>query len=364
MRIAIIGTRGIPNAYGGFEQFAEYLSLYLTKKNHDVWVYSSSLHPYQQSTWNGVNIVHATDWEGKIGTAGQFIYDFNCILDARKRNYDVILQLGYTSSSIWAKLMPKNVKIITNMDGMEWKRSKFSGKVQYFLRKAEKWAVRSSNAIVADSKGIKSYLDEKYSINSTFIAYGAPVAPLREKSLLDKIGVHPGNYYLLVARMEPENNIEMILDGYSKSNETDPFIVIGKLTNEFSKHLQKKFETNDQIKFIGGIYDLELLDCLRQNCKLYFHGHSVGGTNPSLLEAMGCAICIVAHNNEFNRAVLEDDGYYFSSALEVTKIIDDESKINEERMISNNLLKIKNDYSWNNINEQYEKLFIKTLRTN
>src|SRR4030095_13620718 len=130
MRIAILGSRGIPNQYGGFEQFASHAAPALANKGHEVYAYNSSTHPYKEKTWNNVNIIHCFDPEEKIGTAGQFIYDFNCILDSRKRNYDVILQLGYTSNSIWSFLYPQKPVLVTNMDGMEWKRSKYSGKVQ------------------------------------------------------------------------------------------------------------------------------------------------------------------------------------------------------------------------------------------
>ena len=175
MKIAILGTRGIPNHYGGFEQFAQYLSLGLVKKGHEVWVYNSHLHPYQKSKWKGVNIIHCKDFEHKIGTVGQFLYDLNCILNSRKKDFDILLQLGYTSSSIWGRLLPKNQIIITNMDGLEWKRSKFSKKVQNFLRYAEKLAIKTSDHLVADSVGIQQHLKSTFNINSTYIPYGANV---------------------------------------------------------------------------------------------------------------------------------------------------------------------------------------------
>src|ERR1700712_3746082 len=144
LNIAILGTRGIPNNYGGFEQIAGYLSQGLTEKGHSVTVYNSHNHPYTKSTWNGTNIVHCYDPECIIGTAGQFIYDLNCILDARKKNFDIILMLGYTSSSIWKSLYPRNAIVITNMDGLEWQRTKYSKPVRQFLKYAEKLAVNSS----------------------------------------------------------------------------------------------------------------------------------------------------------------------------------------------------------------------------
>src|SRR5438045_1972055 len=123
LKIGILGCRGIPNAYGGFEQFAEYLSAALVERGHDVWVYNSHKHPYQYNVWKGVHIVHCIDWEYRLGAAGQFVYDYNCLTDARKRNFDVLLQLGYTSNSIWYMRWPKNTINLVNMDGLEWKRT-------------------------------------------------------------------------------------------------------------------------------------------------------------------------------------------------------------------------------------------------
>src|SRR3954469_21645145 len=122
MKIAIIGTRGIPNNYGGFEQLAQYLSLGLKEMGHEVYVYNSSKHPYQEKEWKGIHIVHRFDPEKRIGTVGQFLYDFSCIIHTRKEHFDVILNLGYTSSSVWMRFFPVKSKVITNMDGLEWKR--------------------------------------------------------------------------------------------------------------------------------------------------------------------------------------------------------------------------------------------------
>ena len=122
MNIGILGTRGIPNHYGGFEQFAQYLAKGLVAKGHIVFVYNSNSHPYQESTWNGIHIIHCNDPENSIGTVGQFIYDYNCLQDARKRNFDILLQLGYTSSSIWYRFWPKKAITIVNMDGLEWRK--------------------------------------------------------------------------------------------------------------------------------------------------------------------------------------------------------------------------------------------------
>ena len=131
MKIGILGTRGIPNHHGGFEQFAESLAVYLVRKGHIVHVYNSSTHPFQQKLFKGVNIIHCFDPENRIGTIGQFIYDLNCIMDAKQRKFDILLQLGYTSNSVWGFLLPKRSIIVTNMDGLEWKREKYNDREQY-----------------------------------------------------------------------------------------------------------------------------------------------------------------------------------------------------------------------------------------
>src|ERR1700730_10258894 len=206
LRIGILGTRGIPNHYGGFEQFAGYLSVGLVKNGHEVVVYNSHNHTYTEKEWNGVQIEHCYDPEYKIGTAGQFIYDLNCILDARKKKFDVILMLGYTSSSVWKTFFPSKSVIIFNMDGMEWKRDKYSDPVKKFLQSTEKLAVKAGDYFIADSLIIQSYLRNKYNINSEHIAYGAEVFTNEQEDLLRAYNITRFNYYLLMARMEPENN--------------------------------------------------------------------------------------------------------------------------------------------------------------
>ena len=361
MKIAILGTRGIPNNYGGFEQLAEYLSLGLVEKGHEVYVYSSSKHEYQESTWKGVHILHQADPEKKIGTVGQFIYDFNCILDSRKRKFDCILNLGYTSSSVWMRLFPKRTRIITNMDGLEWKRTKYSKKVQRFLMMAEKWAVKRSNALVADSLAIQQYLKEKYSVPSHFIAYGAHLFEHPDPGALTPYGLSPFQYNMLIARMEPENNIEMILDGVCRSSTTLPFYVVGNPGNKFGLYLQEKYKNEKRIVFAGPIYGIEAVNNLRYYCNLYFHGHSVGGTNPSLLEAMACHTLIAAHGNEFNRSVLGKDAVYFANAQEVADLLVSTDKQSPlcQNYTRANFEKIRNEYSWNKIVCAYEEVMLK-----
>lgn len=358
MKIAILGTRGIPNYYSGFEQFAEFFSVFLADKGHDVWVYNSHNHRYQEKTFKGVNIIHQFDPEYKLGTFGQFIYDFNCILDSRKRNFDIILQLGYTSNSIWHRLLPKKSIIITNMDGLEWKRSKYSAPVRKFLKYAEKLAVKSSDYLIADSIGIQNYLSNEYHVKSEFIAYGAFLFDNPDSEVLKKYGLNEFSYNMLVARFEPENNLEIILDGVALANDKIPFLVVGNHNaNKFGSYLKDKFKHITHIRFVGGIFNLEHLNNLRYYSKLYFHGHSVGGTNPSLLEAMSSKALIVANNNEFSKSILGNNAFYFDNKEDVKNHIDSIDKNQNTDKIENCFSKIRNEYTWDIINNKYLEFF-------
>lgn len=355
MKIGIIGTRGIPNHYGGFEQLAEYLSVRLVKRGHSVTVYNSSLHPYLKTEYKGVAIVSCNDPENYLGTAGQFIYDLNCIRHARKQNYDVILQLGYTSSSIWSFLFPENTKIVTNMDGLEWQRSKYNAITRLFLKKAEHWAIKASHLLVADSLGIKNYLKEAYKEESVYIAYGAELPQRYMKDFLEELNLEENGYYLVIARLEPENNIETIIKGYLRSQENTPLLIVGAIKTDFGKYLQQSY-ASEKVLFKGAIYNKEKLDVLRHFCKLYFHGHSVGGTNPSLLEAMAASSKIAAHDNVFNRSVLENDALYFKGEEDVAGIILDATAFcNNDAYTSNNRKKIETLFGWEYITDLYEQ---------
>ncbi len=354
MKIAILGTRGVPNHHGGFEQFAEYFSVFLKQKGHEVYVYNSFLHPYKEKTYKGVNIIHCQDPENKIGTVGQFIYDLNCILDSRKRKFDIILQLGYTSSSIWYFLLPKRTIIVTNMDGLEWKRSKYSKTVQKFLKFAEKLAVKHSDYLVSDSLGIKNYLEKTYQKKSEFIAYGAEVFSESRQGVIEKYDLLPYGYHLLIARMEPENNIEIVIKGIINSNGSIPLVIIGNYeATNFGKYLYRTYKNFEKIRFFGQIYDMEKLNNLRYYSNLYFHGHSVGGTNPSLLEAMASDCLIIANDNIFNKSVLGVNAYYFSDYKGVIEAVNKYNKKDCLDMIKKNKEEIEKEYTWEVINNRY-----------
>jgi glycosyltransferase involved in cell wall biosynthesis len=258
--------------------------------------------------------------------------------------------------------MPRKAINIINMDGLEWKRSKYSWPIQQFLKVAEWLAARSGDYLVADSLGIQSFLKKTYNKESTYIAYGAHLFDTPNENILNNYQVEKGNYNMVMARFEPENNLDMVLEGVALNKEDQtPILVIGKHETKYGAYLKNKFKNFQNIRFIGGIYNLEHLNNLRYFSNLYFHGHSVGGTNPSLLEAMASQALVIAHNNDFNKGVLKENAYYFSNPIEVKKILNTVKKNDNLHFIKNNYQAIANDFNWEKINGDYLQLFEKCM---
>ena len=375
MKIAFISTRGIPNNYGGFEQFAEYISVGLAQRGHEVVVYSPKFHPYQEDTYKGVRLKHIYSPETWMGSSvGSFFYDFASLCDAlKKEDFDIIYEAGYTSiipAYILFNVRKRKRPIFTtNMDGLENKRSKFSPMVRRFLDWEEKMAVKYSHYLIADNMGIHDYYKEKYDKESKFLAYGADIHDDFNADYLKEFGLQPEEYYILIARLEPENNIVMAIEGYlhSKENGRRPLIVVGKTNTPHGKELVEKYGNEKNVRFVGGIYDFKKLDSVRHFSKAYFHGHSVGGTNPSLLEAMAAGCFIFAHDNIFNRAVLEENAFYYPSADKVAEYLNRIDTMAEESKIqytANNIEVIRNEYSWEHLVDEHEKYFQWLLEQN
>lgn len=368
MKIAFVSTRGIPNNYGGFEQFAEYISVGLAERGHEVTVYSPHYHPYQKNEYKGVRIKHIYSpelWMG--GSVGSFLYDYSCLKDAlKKEDFDIIYEAGYTSIiPAYIRFNVKSIKrplFTTNMDGLEYKRTKFNPLVRKFIFWEEKMAVKHSHFLIADNMGIHDYYKEKYGRESKFLAYGANIYNNYDASLLKEWNLVPNEYYLLVARIEPENNLYMAIEGYKASKEYGrrPLIIVGKTNTPYCKQLVKQYGDDPHIRFVGGIYDFDKLNSVRHFSFAYFHGHSVGGTNPSLLEAMASDCFILAHDNQFNKAVLGENAVYYGSPQVVTMLLDNIDNIammHKEEYIKNNLDIIRKEYSWEKLVDEHEKYF-------
>jgi glycosyltransferase involved in cell wall biosynthesis len=366
MKIAIAGTRGIPNDYGGFEQCAEFLSVLFEESGHDVIVYNSHDHPYKQDTFNEVSIKHIYNPEKKIGAAGNFIYDYLCMRHAIRNEFDVILMLGYTTASVFYPLLDfRNSVLVTNMDGLEWKRDKWSSTVKKLALWFEKLGAKYSHHHIADNERIRDYLMNTYQIDSTCIAYGSNLVEQFNEESIKEYNVEKNSYSLIIARLEAENNIEMILKGYIDSELQEPILVVGKINTQYGRMLEEMYKNNDMVSFLGGIYDIGKLNDLRHFCKYYFHGHSVGGTNPSLLEAMASGAFIIAHGNEFNRWVTDKNAGYFLDSGEITSLISKGSHFinNKENFVKGNIERIHTRFHWKIIAEQYLNAFKGFLTT-
>jgi rhamnosyltransferase len=264
-------------------------------------------------------------------------------------------------------------KLIVNVDGLEWKRDKFNRVEKFILLTSERAAVRFADVIVADSREIKKYIERRYKKEAVYITNGVD-APQIEKWDEQKLGDHsflkgnaallPNGYWLAVARLEPENNIHVIVQAFLKSHSKRRLIIIGNFSSKKYQNrvlsLLKENDAGQRVILTGAIYDLSVLNMLRQNCFAYIHGHSVGGTNPTLLEAMSMKNIIIAHDNEFNREVGEQTILYFTGASDLAARIEEiENKpesfaplkeVAYSRVLSN--------YSWTDIVDEYDKLFM------
>ena len=210
-----------------------------------------------------------------------------------------------------------------------------------------------SDQLIADSKGIQSYLKDKYNKDSSYIPYGANVFSSPNKNVLKEYDLTPYKYDMLIARLEPENSIEEILDGFTASAIDRVFLVIGDTKTNLGKKLVKKYQ-DSRIRFVGYVNGIEKLDSLRYFSNLYFHGHTVGGTNPSLLEAMASNAFICAQDNIFNKAILGKDAVYFSSTEDVCALVKSKLKIDAQKSILSNIEKVSKIYNWKTIITQYE----------
>ena len=363
MKIAILGTRGIPNNYGGFEQCAEFLSVGLVKKGHQVTVYSPDFHSYKEDTYKGVHIIRKAGLKSFLGnSASNFIYDYICFKDAVNRDFDIILELGLITSALSVIFCNhKNKVIVTNLDGLEWKRSKWNNLIQKVTKTIEKFGVKHSDYLIADNVGIQKYILDEYNRDSEFIAYGAFDSATPSTNCLKEYGLFPDNYILTIARLEPENNLEMMFDGYISSGIKIPYFVIGNHLTNYGDFLKDKYRNSDII-FLGGIFNKIHLDNIRYYSKYYLHGHSVGGTNPALLEAMAANTFILVHDNQFNKSVVNKNSYYFNSANALAELLKDKDILkNKIKFAKNNLSKIDNVYRWSIVVNQYESYFKRIL---
>jgi glycosyltransferase involved in cell wall biosynthesis len=300
-RVALLGVRGVPNRYGGFERLVEVLAPHLARLGHEVTVYcEGGRQPPADDLWQGVRRRFIR--VGAAGPRGTLAYDARAFADVGPGS--VALVFGYGSAVYQALLRRRGVPHAVNMDGLEWQREKWGLAARSWLRLNERVAARLADRLVADHPVIQQDLAQRLGARSTMIAYGVdPVPPPDGEPPLP--GLVPQGYLLAIARPEPENQLHLLLQAHEIAGGP-PLVVVGDFgSNDYGRQLVAR---HPGARFVGPLYDKPLLDRLRGHCRLYLHGHRVGGTNPSLIEAMAAGAAVLAHDNPFNRWVLGDGG--------------------------------------------------------
>jgi len=362
MRIAILGTRGIPARYGGFETFAEKLAIGLSARGFDVTVFCESGESSTPNVLQEVKLCYIS--APSLGPLRTILYDLRCLWAAR-RGYDVVYMLGYGAAPFC--LIPRlwGTEVWINPDGLEWARSKWGIVARSYFRLMEWISIHAANRIIADAEAIALSLISRHGklLACNVIPYGCEVIgtppladPLAEWSLV------PEGYYLIVCRLEPENHVLEILQAFHRSRSNRQLIVVGNHLTESRYVAQLRTVQDSRIRLIGTVYDAGKLACLRFHSFAYVHGHSVGGTNPSLLEAMGCGNLIFAHDNVFNRETLGSCGYYFRDILELTLAID-HAEINKtalDGLRDAAKARAQKNYQWQRIISKYVALMENT----
>lgn len=356
-QLSILGIRGIPAAHGGFETFAERLALYLTEKGWDITVYCQEEGEGRSWTdaWQGVRRIHIpVKNQGPLGT---IIFDLRATIDAARRR-NPCLTLGYNTAIFCTWLRLFRVSNVINMDGIEWSRAKWGAIAKTWFWLNDWLGCWLGNHLVADHPAIREHLMSRVRASKiTTIAYGAeklldaPTAPLAQ------LGISPGSYLTVIARAEPENSILEIVQGFSARKRDVKLVVLGNYSPSHPYQMRVMEAASEEVIFAGAIYDKEVLQSLRYHSLAYIHGHQVGGTNPSLVEALGAGNAVIAHDNRFNRWVAGDNAVYFSNARELDSALNqitDAAVIERMRLASS--ARFEQEFTWPQILAKYEML--------
>ncbi len=360
MRVAIIGTVGLPANYGGFETLVEQLVRHNDSDDiqYDVFC-SSKSYPVRSKTFQGAHLKYVPL---KANGIQSIPYDIFSLIKASK-NADIILILGVSGCAFLPiyRLFSKKTLII-NIDGLEHRREKWNKWVRKFLKFSEKQAVRYGDIIVTDNKCITDYVRSEYNKDSELIAYGGDQVLKKEdteykEEILRKYGLSDGKYALSICRIEPENNVNVIMEAFEKAKK--PLAVIGNWSNNaYGRALSEKFKDSLYVQMFPAEYNGDILHIIRANCKIYLHGHSAGGTNPSLVEAMFYQKPILAFDCVYNRETTENKAIYFNSSEDLCRKLSDDSFKADQ--IARDMYEIANRrYRWNEISSSYEELFLR-----
>ena len=361
--IRILGTRGVPAAHGGFETFAEHLALYLVKKGWRVVVYcqEDGGGPIFEDVWHGVERVHIPVTQS--GPKGTIVFDWQATAHAARHN-DLCLTLGYNTAIFCTLLRLKGKPNLINMDGIEWSRAKWgiAAKTWFWLND---WAgCWLGNHLVADHPQIKLHLQSRVSANKiTMIPYGADAVSSAPVEPVLTLGLEPGRFLTVIARAEPENSILEIVQGFSMKSRGYQLVVLGNYQESNVYHCAIKAAASAEVRFVGAIYDKAVVQALRFHSAAYVHGHQVGGTNPSLVEALGAGNAVIAHDNCFNRWVVGDGAVYFNGANGFSACLDDllANPDKLQNLSQQSRRRFMEAFTWPDVLAQYEALLVKYL---
>jgi glycosyltransferase involved in cell wall biosynthesis len=356
VRIALIGTRGVPARYGGFETAVEEVGSRLAARGHSVVVYCRN-DGQTADRHLGMQLVNLPAL--RLKQAETLSHTALSVAHVAKEGCDAAIVFNAANAPFLPALRARGIPFAVHVDGLEWKRAKWSGAGSRYYQWAERTAVRWSDRLIADAQAIRAYYLDRYGAEATFIPYGAPIRHGAGSDRLATVGLESGGYHLVVARMEPENHVRLIVEGYARTKARLPLVVVGSAPHGagYIASVESRAADSDT-RFLGSVWDQCLLDQLYANARLYLHGHSVGGTNPSLLRAMGAGAPVAAYDVVFNREVLGRDGVYFATPEDLEPLIlqaEAEPEASAARGIAAQYRAAAN-YNWDRVADRYEQL--------
>ena len=359
LRIAMIGTRGVPAAYGGFETAVEEIGRRLVDRGHEVTVYCRRTAQPVPKEYLGMTLVELPSLRHKIletlSHTGMSV--LHAIL---RRPVDVAFVFNAANAPFVPWLRLRGIPTVVHVDGLEWRRGKWGGAGRRYYRWAEQVSVREADALIADSQGIADYYRDEFAITTELISYGTRILHAPPADRLFELGLRAGAYHLVVARFEPENHVDVIVEGYRSSGASLPLVVVGSApyAADHSIRIADLAASDSRIHMLGGIWDQDQLDQLYAHARTYLHGHSVGGTNPSLLRAMGAGTEVIAWDVTFNREALGGHGTYFTRTEDLSALIED-AELNPERSTGVGAAlqrRAEQLYDWDKVTLSYESL--------
>lgn len=356
--LAIMGIRGVPAHHGGFETFAERLAPYLVRCGWKVTVYcqEDDRLPVRESHWEGVRRVHIG--VGEDTALNSIRFDWACIRHAVKERATLVLTLGYNTAVFGLRLRAAGIQHVINMDGIEWARDKWGPVARAWLYLNDWAGCLGAHHLLADHPMIARHLFSRVGKSKiSTIPYGTDLIDQADPALLQPLGLDPGGYATVIARAEPENSLLEIVRAFSAKRRGMKLVVLGTYRPKDNPyHASVLAAGSPEVIFPGAIYDHHIVHALRRHAVLYLHGHQVGGTNPSLIEAMGASNAVLAHDNRFNRWVVRDGAWYFSDTASCEKALDEllSHPAERARMALCNRQRALDAFSWPVVLSQYE----------